>query len=148
VPVAQLRIVVTMSWAVVDTAIWPAPVPWPLPGVAVSFSEHPAGAASDPPQAAVTFRVWADGTVDVYWAYVVLEEGLDGVWPPVAGAVTVRADGLPVTAMTQIELTCMVTVWVACEDAKTNPTMPRAPTTPTVRRLSVFIANLLQFRVS
>ena len=70
VPVAQLPIVVTTSWAVEDMVMSPALVPWLVPpdGVAVSFREHPAGAASEPPQAAVIFRVVAEATVDVYWA--------------------------------------------------------------------------------
>jgi hypothetical protein len=144
VPVAQLRIVVTTSWAVADMVICPVLVPWLVPpeGVAVSFSEQPAGAASEPPHAAVIFRVWLAPTVEVYWAYVVLDEGLDGVWPPVAGAEMVRVDGLPVTARTQIALTCIVTVWVAVETPNTNPAIPSALTTPTVSALSVFMINL------
>jgi hypothetical protein len=70
VPVAQLPIAVTISWAVEEMVICPAVVPSLVPpdGVAVSFSEQPAGAASPVSHLDVSLRVVAEATVEVYWA--------------------------------------------------------------------------------
>jgi hypothetical protein len=66
IPVAQPPIPVTMFWAVVETTICPALVPWPLPGVAVNLSSQPVGALLPVAQAAVILRVTPEATVEEY----------------------------------------------------------------------------------
>ena len=67
---AALPIPVIRSCAVELKVIVPALDPSLVPplGVAASSRWVPAGAASDAPHAAVILRVWAAGTVEVYWA--------------------------------------------------------------------------------
>jgi hypothetical protein len=68
VPVAQPPMLVTRFWAVVETRICPALVPWPLPGVAVSRNSQPVGALFPVAQAAVILRVTPEATAEEYWA--------------------------------------------------------------------------------
>ena len=57
-----------MFWAVVETRICPALVPWPVPGVAVNRNSQPVGALFPVAKAAVILRVTPEATVEEYWA--------------------------------------------------------------------------------